>query len=334
MFEPSYISWFFMGILLWICSFYSWRSYQKEEVVTLRDLTSFFVHMGIFMVLMGLPGILPADFGSVQLGAFYVFGHIFLYSSIAYYSRIPVRILKPGFTDSVFALNLAAGVIITLITILLWPMPEIHQGIVMLNVPMPIGPMIGVMAILNWVLGGFAFFTWRAKENEGKARLKMVFTGFGLLLLAVGGPMHDHAMSVYMLAVADTITLLGVFSLMAGVFYGREEAVDVPDYREAIRSIIKENERIVGPVAFTKAEEVEGISINNGQVTIDREEGEVSSDDVLTLVGKYRDIQGLAVNSVVRTSLKGIVELHHYTDLPSELLPFRVREGKFFGITD
>jgi hypothetical protein len=330
MLELSYISWVFMGIIIWACSQRTWQSFRREEVITLRDLSVFFFHFGLFFVIMGLPGLLSLDLSSDQLGSFYIFGHIFLYSSIAYYSRIPTRILKPEWANRVFAINLILGGAITIVNLAYWPQPVVHSsGVTILNVVEPIGPLIGIFVALNWILGGTGFFAWRAMNKKGKKRLKLLLLAGSFIFLSVAGPMHDNTNSLQMLILADVATFLGVILMMAGVFYRRESPKDVPDYEEALRSIIRKNHEITGQVAYSRASEIDCIEVDGEEIELTRK---IDEDEVLELVELYREIQGVSANGIARQALEGIVESHHYTELPAEVLPFRMKEKQFMGL--
>lgn len=220
MFSYSYASAIAMAIICWACFAQLWRSYRKEEVRTLRYFAYFFAHLGVFFGIMGMPAIFHGvTFSPEQLGAFYIFGHIFLYSSFAYYSRIPMYIWKPSWEMKVFGLNLVAGAIVTAVNIYYWNLPEIASGITLYNVQEPVGPMIGVLAILNWVVGGTYLFGKMALDRSGVERKKLVFLSMGLLLIALAGPIHDVSTSISMVLAADVLTLLGVATLMIGIYF-------------------------------------------------------------------------------------------------------------------
>lgn len=329
MLELSYLSWIFMGLIIWVCALRSWHSYLEEDVQTLRDLSVFFFHFGLFFVIMGLPGLLSLDFSADQLGAFYIFGHIFLYSSIAYYSRIPARILKPEWANSVFASNLILGAAITIVNFAYWPQPEVHSaGVTVLNVTGPIGPLIGIIAALNWIIGGTAFFSWRASKKQGKDRIKFLLVAVSFVFLSIAGPIHDNTTSIRMLIVGDVATFLGVLLMMAGVFYRREAPKDIPDYEKAFKTIIRENHRITGEVAYSRAEALDFVEIEGGEIELGRS---IDENEIIDLVERYREIQGDSANGIARQALKGIVESHHYTELPPEMLPFKAKEERFIG---
>lgn len=330
MFELSYLSWILMGLIIWACSYVSWRTYQKEEVTTLYDLSVFLLHFGLFFVIMGLPGALPGEFSADQLGAFYIFGHIFLYSGFAYYSKIPVRILKPAWTNRVFAANLLLGAALTLLNLTMWPQPEIHaSGITILNIAAPVGAMIGVLAFFNWILGAVLFFGWRAMKKHGEGRQKFLLMSMAFLLLSIAGPMHDNTTSLEMLLASDAATFVGVILLMADIFYRRSPPTDIPDYNKAIKEIIRKNREITGEVAFSIASELEFIDIKDGEVEV---KCEARESEVLELIDRYREIQDVSINGIARQALQGIVESHHYTELPPEILPTRVKERQLLGL--
>lgn len=222
MFSYGYASWILMGLICWACFAQLWRSYREQEVRTLEYFAKFFAHLGLFFVIMGAPALFHGiSFSPEQLGAFYIFGHLFLYSSFAYYSRIPMYIWKPDWEMKVFGLNLVAGAIVTAVNIVYWNLPEISSGVTLLNVQDPVGPMIGVLAILNWVVGGTYLFGKMALSRSGAERKKLIFLSLGLLMISIAGPIHDVSTSVPMILAADILTLLSVALLMLGIYFKR-----------------------------------------------------------------------------------------------------------------
>lgn len=215
----SYLSWIAMGVLTWACFGRLWRTYRKKNVRSVLYLAKAFAHFGTFFLIMGLPGILPLSLSGTQLGAFYIFGHVFLYISLAYTSRIAFYIWKPEWELYAFAVNLLAGAAITLVNILTWNTPEIVNGIVRLNVNDPVGPLIGIIVLLNWIGLGTLFYGYLAMQQHGIERTKLLLLAAGFLLLTVAGPLHDNTTSINMLIAADVFTFLGVLLLMGGVYF-------------------------------------------------------------------------------------------------------------------
>ncbi|MDY6770748.1 MAG: hypothetical protein SV186_02185 [Candidatus Nanohaloarchaea archaeon] len=214
------ISQVFMGVIAWLSFARLWYSYREKQTPTLKYFAFFFAYFGTFQLTMAL-SLLPRSFTGAQLGAFYIFGHVFLYLSIAYYSRIPTYIWKPEWELKVFALNLLAGAAITVLNVMQWNKPEQVGSIIVWHVPKMIGLTIGVLDAVNWIIGGTIFFGILAWKETGRERVKLALLSVGMLLLTVSGPIHDLTTSVKMLALADLFTTLGVVTLMAGIYIGR-----------------------------------------------------------------------------------------------------------------
>lgn len=218
-FTWSYASWIGLGILAWLCFAKLWLSYRESGVTTVKYFGIFFAHMGLFFVIMGLPAAIPGSLTPEQLGAFYIFGHIFLYSGFAYYSRIPLYIWKPEWEMKGFALNLVAGAVITYVNLIYWNTPELADPITILHVQDPVGPMIGILAIANWIIGGTLLFGKMALNETGTERIKLFLLAAGLLMISIAGPLHDLTTSFQMLVAADVFTFLGILLLMAGIYF-------------------------------------------------------------------------------------------------------------------
>lgn len=84
--------------------------------------------------------------------------------------------------------------------------------------------------------------------------------------------------------------------------------------------IIREQERIIGPLAWTEAGKVQGLHIvdtDKGEVTI----GNGDAKEVVNrLVGRYERLFGRASHEVCKDAARGIIAELPPTEVPSSLL--------------
>jgi hypothetical protein len=83
--------------------------------------------------------------------------------------------------------------------------------------------------------------------------------------------------------------------------------------------IIKEQERIIGPIAWQEASEVRGIRIieqNGGEVSMD---DDTAKDAVDALIGKYEHLFGRASREVCKEAVMNLISDIPPGDLPSSL---------------
>lgn len=214
----TYAAHLFMGVLAALAYLKLKRSYSETGTETLSYFSKFFGMFTLFMLSMGAPMLVPEALSSVQLGAFYIFGQIFLGGALAFISLVPLHIWKPEWKKYGFWAILAAWAGKTWLNFLYWTEPEIVGNLVLWNVGAPIGPMIGVFnALILLVLAG-GFFAKMAWERSGTDRYKFGLLALGMLVITLGGPLHDNATSLMMYVAADILTVSGFVFVMSGLY--------------------------------------------------------------------------------------------------------------------
>jgi hypothetical protein len=208
----------FMGLLTLIAFFKLKQSYREQGTETLDYFAKFFGMFSMFMLIQGMPMLVPESLNPAQLGSFFIFGHIFLYASFAYLVMVPLHIYKPSLKKYGFWGSILGGAIITFVNTIYWTMPEISGNIVLWHVGFPVGPMIGILDIITMVLIAAVFFARLAWKNSGSTRTKFALLALGLVVITAGGPLHDNATSLQMYIIADILTLVGLLILFSGIY--------------------------------------------------------------------------------------------------------------------
>lgn len=99
------------------------------------------------------------------------------------------------------------------------------------------------------------------------------------------------------------------------------------NYEEVFEQIMEKASEMIGEVAYKQADQVEGVEINNKEVT-----GEISEKQLKELIEKYHRIMGEGAYGVVRESIKEIYkedESIAQLELPEEVTPKEVRASQF-----
>ena len=205
----------------------------------------FFLFTAIFQLIIAI-GHLPFFFGRPEMfipvfNLAYIIGHAFLYLGMAYFIYVPSYIyfenskFAKKFTKIYFHLIVLGGIVITVINIIN-PLKnayvDVESGLTIFNVPDIIGKLIPLIVILSWGPAALLFL-YKSVKLKGVTRFKSLFLGIGLIVIIVGGPMHDVARVAGQYLLADILTLAGFFLLFFGVFMS-------PDHKQVNRDISTE----------------------------------------------------------------------------------------------
>ena len=216
-FAWPYLSNLMMGVLAALAYWKLKRSYEDSGIESVGYFSKFFGYFSLFMFLMGGPMLVPVALSGVKLGAFYIFGHIFLYISLAHLVLVPVSIYEPGYRKPAFWAIGFGGAVVTLVNLVYWNEPSIELGLLLLNVGVPVGPLIGVLVGLSMLSAG-GFFAKMAWERSGNDRYKFALLALGMVVITVGGPLHDNATTLMMYVLADILTVSGFVFVMSGLY--------------------------------------------------------------------------------------------------------------------
>jgi hypothetical protein len=204
----------------------------SRQVTLLR---SFFAHMGIFTLLMFLPH-LWLDVEPERFPAFmawgYVVGHVFMYYAFLCVGRLFISII-PRFTSKdkpfliIGLLATTAATIFNAITMIWGKQPQYSEerGVTLLNAHPVVGATIGLFALI--CIMPMAVLMIRNGIRNPESRVRSFLLGGGLLLMVLGGPMHDVAQTASMYVLADFVTSLSFIVIASGVAYKIEERISV-----------------------------------------------------------------------------------------------------------
>ncbi|MDY6777431.1 MAG: hypothetical protein SVU32_02095 [Candidatus Nanohaloarchaea archaeon] len=179
-----------------------WRTYQEHEITTIHHLAMFFVYFGVFQLILGLP-LFISGLEPLQVRAFALFAHIFLYIGLAYFGRIAVYIFRPKWEYHIFILNLLIGAAAMYMMLSTWTRAP---------------ALIAVPTLGNLVLLGTVPFLYMGVKQQGVDRIKMLAMAVGFLLIAIAGPLHNIASTAQMMGLVEAVTVSGVLVVVGGVY--------------------------------------------------------------------------------------------------------------------
>lgn len=198
-------------------------------------LHQFVLYMGIFFMLMFLPHLslnfAPTMF-PVLMAWGYTIGHIFMYIGFLCIGRLFFSIMpriakaeKTFFTIGLIATGIAT--IINAVTMVWGTRPgfDYEQNVTLLNAHPIVGATIGLFALVCVV--PMSILLIRNSFISTNGRVRSLLLGIGLLLMMIGGPMHDVARTSMMYIIADVITTLALVITAIGIAYKMHDRITV-----------------------------------------------------------------------------------------------------------
>jgi len=200
---------------------------QKVVGQSIRYMHKFFLHMMIFFAIMSIPYLWtnnPARF-SVSAAWAYVVGHVFMYLSLMYVSRVTFS-LMPRLSAYGKPLTAAWLVAITLQTAfnaktMIWgvqPTYNYKLHLTEFHTYTGVGIALGLMAAIAFV-PTIILFAMHAIRARGVERVKPILLSIGFFLITTAGPLHDNARSAQQYAAADIFTTLGMVVVLSGIAF-------------------------------------------------------------------------------------------------------------------
>ncbi|MFB6180842.1 MAG: hypothetical protein ABEJ93_03105 [Candidatus Nanohalobium sp.] len=98
------------------------------------------------------------------------------------------------------------------------------------------------------------------------------------------------------------------------------------DYETVIQKIIEKQEDTIGDIARKRAENIEIIEIEDGEIKFN---GEAGKSDVKALMDEYKEIQGQGAIGIAKKAVSEALDGDTDIDLPEEILPKEVKEERF-----
>lgn len=197
---------------------------------------------------------------------------------------------------------------------------------VVLDIAYPLGSLLALSIAV--IISGLTF-----RYMGGKYRFSVIAILIGLLAMFVGDTLFSYTTTIgtfYNANFGDLMLTLGTFLLTFGAlgFFRFREPINIvqgqPEeklYNKIAQNIIKEQEQLIGPVAWYEAEKVTGLNIvrqkDGNAVHIDESvDGMIVLDN---LVSKYQSLFGPAATQVCKEAVNTLIADIDTARIPNSL---------------
>ena len=209
------------------------QSYHQNRNDILRYLIVFFFGMGV-MGTFFTAGTLAASVGSVWATYFFVAGHYTLFSTLAIVIQLPMNLIAPKATKSVFYAMAAFAVVCAVVVTLNPPLNiSFHNNLVFWNVPVFTSNFIALIDVIFSLVFIITFIYFGFKTKEGAYKARSFLFALGILIFLIGGPYHNVARTAAQFFIADVSTAVGLAIVFFGVYvprwFGNKNAPASPD---------------------------------------------------------------------------------------------------------
>ncbi|MFB6203759.1 MAG: hypothetical protein ABEK01_04690 [Candidatus Nanohaloarchaea archaeon] len=172
--------------------------------------------MGVYFLTIGLPFLSPYSFGGEASLLIYYYGVLFMFVAAAHYIQVPLHILKPGWKKYGFYGTVGAGVLAVA-----WNMaafsPVEGTGIEAISTAgLPSSPLITLLTLGVFALGGGGFFIYLSMKRHGVERGRLLLVALGFIGFTVFGAVQQ-AYSPELFSESAWGITISLISIFAGV---------------------------------------------------------------------------------------------------------------------
>ena len=197
-----------------------YKSWQKEKDELLQYFAIFFVGYGIMHALLSL-GALFSSSNSFIAGVLYVIAHFFLFTTTAFFLRLPLRFFLPQLEKPFFYIVLAGAFLATIALLQEIPLPFFDNGITNWNVgenAMKAAVTFSGITLLALVI---FFIIGATKPQKRIYKIRSLIFALGIFIFLTGGPLHNVAQNNIQYILADILTPIATLILLLGVYLPR-----------------------------------------------------------------------------------------------------------------
>ncbi|MDO8524667.1 MAG: hypothetical protein Q7R99_03490 [bacterium] len=216
----SVISMAVSAIFLLAGGYATYRSWQKKKDRLLQYFAIFFLGYGVMHVLLSL-GALFSSSNSSLAGILYVTAHFFLFTTTAFFLRLPLRLLIPKLEKSVFYVVLVGAFLATIMILREIPLPIFADGITNWNIGENAAKAAITFSGITLLALVILFIIVAIKSKEKLYRIRSLVFALGIFVFLTGGPLHNIAKSNIQYLLADILTPIATLILLLGVYLPR-----------------------------------------------------------------------------------------------------------------
>lgn len=194
-----------------------YKSWQKNKDKLFQYFAIFFAGYGIMHSLLSFGALLSSS-NSFFAGVLYVIAHFFLFTTTAFFLRLPLRFFMPKLEKPFFYIVLAGAFLTTIIILQEIPLPFFDNGITNWNV----GENATKAAITFsgiTLLALVIFFIVGATRAEKRIyKIRSLVFALGIFVFLTGGPLHNVAQNNIQYLLADILTPIATLILLLGIY--------------------------------------------------------------------------------------------------------------------
>lgn len=194
-------------------------------------LASSFFYSFIYSLLTFLPHLLlfkrPEDF-PLAMAVGFIVGHVFLYIGFLYFLRVTFSMIprlnnKEHIAIIVGTLVITSLSVFTAITMLTGERPEFiaETGRTAFNAHPLVSSGSALIAMVGVVPAAILMIV--NGTVNARTRLRSFLIGGGLIILMIAGPLHETELSTAMYVFVNSLSVIGLVSLVSGVAYRMED---------------------------------------------------------------------------------------------------------------
>jgi len=216
----SVISMAVSAIFLLAGGYTTYRSWQKKKDRLLQYFAIFFLGYGVMHLLLSLGAFFSSGSSSLA-GVLYVIAHFFLFTTTAFFLRLPLKLLIPKLEKPVFYIVLAGAFLSTFMILREIPAPFFANGLTNWNIGANAAKAAITFSGVTLLALVILFIITAIKAKERIYRIRSLVFALGIFVFLTGGPLHNVAKSNVQYLLADILTPIATLILLLGVYLPR-----------------------------------------------------------------------------------------------------------------
>ena len=228
----SVISMAVSAIFLLAGGYAVYKSWQKKKDRLLQYFAIFFVGYGVMHSLLSLGAFFSSGSSSVA-GVLYVIAHFFLFTTTAFFLRLPLRLLAPKLEKPVFYVVLVGAFAATTMILREIPAPFFANGLTNWNIGANAAKAAITFSGVTLLALVILFIITAIKSKEKTYKIRSLVFALGIFVFLTGGPLHNVAKSNIQYLLADILTPIATLILLLGVY--------LPHFRDRNKTGINQN---------------------------------------------------------------------------------------------
>lgn len=208
------------GSVYLLSGFCVFLSLKRNKDFFIQVFTIFLLSIGIQMIFLTLGLTAFFDNGLMNSISWWI-AHIFMLVGTGSLFLLPISIKFPNKAKLVRKITISYIVIGGLTLLLNLPKVQLFttgDNIINWRVPGLSIAVISVFASVVSLFSAYVFISQSFRVENKFMKLRSIFLGLGILAFFIGGPMHNFVTNFAIAAVAASLSILGAFFILAGIY--------------------------------------------------------------------------------------------------------------------